>query len=220
MTRPLAVLRPAPGNAATVARIAALGRTAIALPLFATVALDWDIPDSAQFDALFFTSANAVRLAGAGLSALTTLPVYAVGAATAAAATAAGLHVAHVGDRDGTALRAAADAAGVRRALLLCGRDRTLDSGGIVARAIGVYAADPLPIPANDIARLAGSVALIHSPRAAARLAALIEDRTAIRIAAISRAAADAAGPGWDTIAVAPRPDDDALIAVAAALAD
>lgn len=220
MSRPLAVLRPEPGNAATVARIEALGRTAIALPLFATTPLDWEAPDPSGFDALLLTSANAVRLAGPGLAALAALPVHAVGAVTAEAARKAGLTVAHEGAADGTALLADAETAGVRRALLLTARDRKLDAGGIVAAAIAVYASEPLPIDASDLARLAGSVVLIHSPRAGARLAELVADPGAVRIAAISQAAADAAGPGWAAVAIAARPDDASVIAAAAALAD
>ena len=39
MTRPLAVLRPEPGNAATTQAIEALGRRAIRLPLFRVMPL-------------------------------------------------------------------------------------------------------------------------------------------------------------------------------------
>ena len=157
---PLAVLRPEPGNAVTVRRIEALGRAAIAMPLFAVTPLDWVAPDPAAFDAVLLTSANAVRMAGPQLARLASLPVYAVGGATADSARAAGLTVAHEGVDDGAALLAAAQAVGVRRALLLAGRDRGIDTGGIVARAVAVYASDPLPAP--DLARLPGSVALIH----------------------------------------------------------
>ena len=207
-------------SAATIERIEAQGRTAIALPLFAVTPLAWATPDPADFDALLLTSANAVRLAGPGLAPLAGLPVHTVGPATAEAARHAGLTIVGQGDGDGAALIAAAEAAGVRRALLLAGRERKLDAGGIVAQAIAVYASDPLAVADEAIARLAGSVALLHSPRAGARLAELVVDRSTIRLAAISRAAADAAGPGWGAVGVAARPDDDSLIAVAAALAD
>ncbi|MGH6705496.1 MAG: uroporphyrinogen-III synthase, partial [Sphingomicrobium sp.] len=65
---------------------------------------------------------------------------------------------------------------------------------------------------------LNGLVAAIHSPRAAARLAELANSRNLTSIAAISSAAADACGPGWERIEVAPRPDDMSLLAVAAML--
>lgn len=220
MNRPIAVLRPEPGNAATATRIEALGRRAVRLPLFATHAIDWTPPDASGFDALILTSAQAPRLAGAGLAALASLPVHAVGAATAAAAEAAGLRVVATGDDDATSLVTAAQANGVRRALFLGGRDRRVQAGGIVAQAIAVYAADAVAV---DIAALAGTVALLHSARAAQRLGALADDgpgRGGIATAAISSAVADAAGAGWARVAVSPLPTDDALIAAAIALPD
>jgi len=220
MSRAIAVLRPEPGNAATAARVEAMGYRAIRLPLFHVQPLDWSAPDAAGFDALILTSANAARLAGPELAALAALPVHAVGAATAQAARAAGLRVAAVGEGNAVDLIAAAQAAGVRRSLFLCGRDRALDAGGIVARAIPVYAADPLPVEGGA---LADTVALLHSARAARRLGEIADQaslRPRIRVAAISAAVADAAGPGWATLAAAARPEDSALLALAASLAD
>jgi len=218
MSRAIAVLRPEPGNAATARRVEQAGRTALRLPLFASRALDWTPPDPAAFDALILTSANAARLAGDSLKTLTGLPVYAVGEASAAAARAAGLSVAYVGTGDAAALTAHAERDGIRRALFLCGREHRLQPGGIVAQAIPVYAADPLPV---DIAALTDTVALLHSARAATCLATLAGPaRAAIAIAAISPAVAEAAGPGWASVAIAPAPSDDALIASAIALRD
>lgn len=221
MTRPLAVVRPEPGNTATAQRIAAAGMIAVRLPLFATRPLAWDVPDARDFDALLLTSANAVRLGGEGLRRLASLPLYAVGAATAAAARAAGLAPAHVGDGDGQALVATARASGVRRALSLAGRERTIATGGIVARVIAVYASDPLAIDRAALDELDGAVILLHSARAAARFADLIGSRRRhVRVAAISPAAAAAAGSGWADCAVAAAPTDAALIRAAATLAD
>jgi uroporphyrinogen-III synthase len=224
MSRALAVLRPEPGNAATAAAIEAMGLAAIRLPLFDIHAIDWTPPDVARFDALLLTSANAPRHAGPGLAALRGLPVHAVGEATATAARDAGLEVVAVGDRDGAALVAAAAASGVRRGLLLGGRDRALASNPIIAQAIAVYASDPVVVPVEALDQLAGAVVLLHSPRAARRVADLIDragiDRGTVRLAAISAAAADAAGADWEHIAAAPSPDDTALIVLARALAD
>lgn len=221
MTRPVAVLRPEPGSAVTAARVEAAGLTAIRLPLFAVHALDWAVPDPAAFDALMLTSANAPRLAGSGLDALAQLPVFAVGPATAAAAEARGLTIAGAGMRDGADLAATLAARGFTRALLLAGRERHLQAGGVIADAIAVYASDPLPIDAMTIELLAGGVALLHSARAAERFAALAGPiRASLRLAAISPAVADAAGPGWARVAAAPSPDDSALVALARRLAD
>jgi uroporphyrinogen-III synthase len=211
MTRPLAVLRPEPGNTATAARIEALGLTAIRLPLFETRPLAWTPPDPDRFDALLLTSANAVRHGGEGLTALRHLPVIAVGEATARAARAAGLTVEAVGAND--AAEAVRLSAG-KRLLHLAGRDR-VDVG---VEAIAVYAADPLAVA--SIAPLAGSVALLHSVRAAHRFAELVERDavTGLRIAALSRAVRDA-GPALPG-AFADRPADTALVTLAARLAD
>lgn len=224
MSRAIAVLRPEPGNAATAAAIEALGLTAIRLPLFEVHAIDWVAPDASRFDALLLTSANAPRHAGPGLAGLRSLPVHAVGDATAAAARDAGLEVVAVGGRDGAALVAAAAASGVRRGLLLGGRDRALASDPIIAEAIAIYASDPMAVPVEALDRLTGSVVMVHSPRAARRVADLIDragiDRRTVRLAAISAAAAQAAGDDWDRIAAAATPDDAALTALARALAD
>lgn len=224
MSRAVAVLRPEPGNAATAAALEALGLTAIRLPLFEIHAIDWAPPDATRFDALLLTSANAARHAGPGLAGLRSLPVHAVGGATAAAAREAGLEVVAVGDRDGAALVAAAAASGVRRGLLLGGRDRALGSDPIIAEAIAVYASDPVDVSPEALDQLAGSVMLVHSPRAARRVADLIDragiDRRTIRLAAISAAAADAAGGDWERVATAASPDDATLIALARTLAD
>lgn len=214
--KPLAVLRPEPGNTATAARIAAAGGTAIRLPLFAVRPLDWTVPDPADHDAVFLTSANAVRHAGPGLAALVALPVHAVGQATADAAIAAGLRVARVGDDDAMALAAAAEA---RRALHLAGRDRATATLPGVSRTIAVYASEPVTPDPAKLAALNGAVVLVHSPRAGARLAELVADRAGIAVAAISQAAATAAGPGWATVCVAARPGDAALVRAALALA-
>lgn len=218
--RPLAVLRPEPGNAATCARIAAAGGTALALPLFAVRALAWEAPASEQFDAVFLTSANAVRHSGVGLARYRNLPVFAVGEATADAARGAGFTVAAVGSSDGPVLAALARDHGVTWALHLAGRERAYDQLTGVATTIAVYASEPCDVATGDVDAITGSVALIHSPRAGARLAELVRDRSAIRLAAISDAALTAAGHGWAASIVADRPDDDALITAAFTLAD
>lgn len=217
MTRPLAVLRPEPGNAATAKRIEALGLKAVRLPLFEVRALAWDVPAPAAHDALIVTSANTLRHGGAGLTALKALPVLAVGQATADAARAAGFEVMLTGDGDAARLLDLAAAAGITRALHLGGRERTRPESARIAASIAVYASEPLPRPDPDAVH--GTVALLHSGRAARRLGELGADRSRGRIAAISRAVCDAAGPGWAATAIAATPDDAALIAAAATLA-
>lgn len=218
--KPLAVLRPEPGNAATSARIAAGGGVALALPLFEVRSLPWTPPPAARFDALFLTSANAVRHAGAALASYRDVPVFAVGNATAASAQAAGLTVAAVGDGDAVALAALAKEHGVRAALHLTSRDRTHASLPGVVVTIAVYASETTEPTTKQLAALAGAVTLIHSPRAGTRLAEIAPDRSATCIAAISPAALATAGAGWAAAAVAEQPNDESLIAAALALAN
>lgn len=224
MTRPIAVLRPEPGNGVTAVAIEARGRIAIRLPLFEVRPLAWQMPDPARFDALVITSANAVRHGGAGLAALLHLPVYAVGNATAQVARRAGFSIASVGNGGAAELVAAATASGVRRALHIGGRERTLEPGGAIAEIIAVYASEVLPIDRDAARRLHGSVALIQSARAGRRLAGLAEEhglgRAEIALAAVSAVAAAAAGGGWRQIAVAAEPSSEALIDLALALPD
>jgi uroporphyrinogen-III synthase len=227
MPRPIAVLRPEPGNSATARPIEALGLTAVRLPLFAVQPLIWQAPDAGRFDAIIVTSANAVRHAGPALDRFRHLPAFAVGKATAEAARTAGFSVALTGEGDAAALMAAAQRHGVTRALHVSGRDVSASDGGaegIIAERVTVYASEEVPIGRDELTALIGTVALLHSPRAGARLAALIDEagiaRATLDIAAISQAAADAAGHGWSAVAVAATPDDAALIATAQRLAD
>uniref|UniRef100_UPI0035C9C970 uroporphyrinogen-III synthase n=1 Tax=uncultured Sphingomonas sp. TaxID=158754 RepID=UPI0035C9C970 len=217
MTRTLAVLRPEPGNAATCGRAAAAGFATISLPFFAVRALDWDPPDPAEHDALVLTSANTVRFGGAGLDALKRLPVVAVGPHTAAAARAAGFDVMATGSGDGAEIARLAAARAVTRALHLTGRDRTLTAGGPIATVLPVYESVELPISPVALGTLAGTIALLHSARAARRLDALLAaagiDRSGIALAAFSDAIAAAAGRGWAGVATAASPDDAALFA-------
>lgn len=218
MTRPLAVLRPEPGNAATAMRVEAAGLSPIRLPLFAVAPVMWESPDPAGFDALLVTSANAMRQGGEGLERLRALPVLAVGEATAGAAAAAGFRVALTGQADAAALVAEA---GRSRLLHLAGRDR-VDLPGVTS--VTVYAADPLPVSPGQARSLAGSVALLHSARAARRLGEVADiaevGRRDIRVAALSEAVARAAGSGWAASTIASAPNDEVLVAAAAALAD
>jgi uroporphyrinogen-III synthase len=207
--RKLLVLRPEPGASATVSRARALGLDAAAVPLFAVEPVAWTVPDG-EFDALLLTSANAIRYGGAKLAALRALPVHAVGEATATSAREGGFTVASVGEVGVDELLAQIDPD--LRLLHLCGEDRREPSNARQAiTAVAVYRSVPL----NPRLDADGAVALVHSPRAAQRLAELVGDRSTILLAAISQAAADAAGVGWAAVEVAECPTDEALLALA-----
>lgn len=209
------VLRPEPGASSTVERARALGFDAVAVPLFEIQPIDWEAPGPAEFDGLLLTSANAVRFGGQKLDQLRQLPVYAVGETTAAAAQGAGFNVAATG-KEGVARLFDLIAPGLRL-LHLCGVDRK-EVAGAAHSITPVVAYRAKPIDAPDLSSAAGSVALIHSPRAGRRFTELVEDRSSISIAAISPAAAEAVGGGWKLVASAEHPTDDALLALAARL--
>jgi uroporphyrinogen-III synthase len=210
----LLVVRPEPGNARTTARLRAGGGAVLSRPLFAAAAIDWTPPDASAFDALLVTSTQAVRLAGVGLTRLASLPVIAVGAESAAVARAAGLHVAVTGDGGVHEALAAAATAGLHRPLHLAGREH-IDSGH---PTVIVYASADVPVEAAEFtAAAAGRIVLLHSVRAAQRVAALITDRQATGIAALSRAVLAAAGDGWGLAEAAGTPTDAALCTLALA---
>ena len=96
--RRLFILRPEPGASATAERARALGLDCVRVPLFEVEPLPWSAPDPAAFDGLLLTSANALRCGGDQLARLRSLPVHAIGEATADAARASGFDVATTGD--------------------------------------------------------------------------------------------------------------------------
>ncbi|WP_294029693.1 uroporphyrinogen-III synthase [Sphingopyxis sp.] len=218
---PLIVTRPEPGNAATTRRAEAMGFAVHAMPLFAARPIEWAAPEARNFDALLLTSAFAARLAGPGLADLSCLPVYAVGAATARAAEAAGLTVARTGTADASRLLDDMTSENIRDLLWLCGRDRSeFDPRGAAITALACYAVDPVDPPAEWSALIAApSILLAHSVRAAKRISDLAgEARAHLSLVAISPAVAAAAGEGWRRRAIADQPDDVAILAQARAL--
>lgn len=223
--KPVLILRPQPGSGESAARAASLGLLAVEAPLFTISPLPWEAPAPEAVASVMLTSANAARCAGSQLAAFTRLPCHAVGSATAAAARAAGFTDVSAGEADGKALLAAMAAAGVGSALHLCGREHIgLSHPEVRIERRVVYASDAVSaIPVEAVAALRdGAVALLHSPRAAALFARLVDaaglDRARIRLAAISGAAAEAAGGGWRTAARARVPADQALLELAAKL--
>lgn len=219
--RPLAILRPEPGGSLSAARAEALGiETIIRLPLFKVRPCDWKVPDPERFDAILMTSANAARHAGEGLDALKSLPVHAVGEATAAAARSAGMMVDRVGNAGiSELLEGLPDGL---RLLHLAGRHRRVppDLAQMVV-PVEVYTAVEREHP-EGIAQLEGAVACVHSPRAGKRLAELVPGnvRSTVSIAAISEAAAEACGEGWERVSTAKAPDDPTLLSLAKRLCD
>jgi len=209
------VVRPEPGASATAARARAMGHEPQVVPLLATAAMHWAIPDILP-DAVLLTSAAAVRHAGAQAAVLMALPALCVGAATAAAARAAGWRDVHAGSGNLQALLDAAAAGPHRRLLHLAGEDRTavVVPPALTIAVVVVYRAALRALPVlPDI-----EAALLHSARTAAHFAAEWDrhggHRGDVALYAISPAALAAAGAGWQSGHAAARPDDDALLAM------
>ena len=178
------ITRAQPGADSTAERVRALGHEAIIAPLLAVRALQDVQVDLRGVAALAFTSANGVR-AFSDLSAERALRVFAVGAATAQAARAAGFRLVLSADGDVDAL---AEGIGLRRgelrgAVLHPGAAEpagdlagALEKHGVEARRLILYETAPVKLEA-DAARqlLQADAALLHSPRAAQVLAGLLK---------------------------------------------
>ncbi|WP_338243695.1 uroporphyrinogen-III synthase [Aurantiacibacter hainanensis] len=214
------VIRPEPGLQSTLQGARDMGLAAIGLPLFEVMPRRWDAPDADGFDALLLGSANAVRHGGAALERYQSLPVHAVGEATAEAAREAGFTVERVGEGGLQAVLDANDTP--TRYLRLGGVEKVALKPGIHTVAErDVYEVRPLPITGSSQVglRTGKSCILLHSAAAARHFAAEIDrtglDRGAIHLACIGQRVADAAGSGWASVESAPQPSDSALLALA-----
>lgn len=210
----LLVTRPEPGGAATAARLGALGHDVQLTPLLALEPIAWQPPPQPPA-ALLVTSAAALRHAGPLPAGWHALPLFAVGAATAAAARAAGFADVRSGSAGVQALLDSMAAEGLSSALHLAGEDRTAVTlpPGFTLAIRTVYRAVLQPLAAPP----AADWVLLYSARTAAHFAAeadrLGAARAGLAIAAISPAALAAAGPGWQRAVAAATPDEDALLA-------
>lgn len=218
--RPLVIVRPEPGASATAEAARQLGLEPVVLSLFKVQRLEWEPPRPDDFDALLFTSANAVREGGPGMGPLRKLPAHCVGGATARAARDLGFEVGKVGEGRVDSLLESLPAG--LRLLHLCGwhrREPKLPRQEI--HVIPVYRAEELPAP-DGFRQIDESVICVHSPRAAALVGRTADDvglqRESIAIAAISPEAAQAAGNGWEAVVAAAEPSETALLAIAAEL--
>ena len=182
--RKIWITRAQPGADATASRVRALGHQAIVAPLLSVHPVDGAEIDLTGVGALAFTSANGVR-AFAELSNVRDLKVFAVGAATAAAAKAVGFRKVLSADGDVEALAegifgrqreitgvvlhpGAAEPAGDLVGIL--------NAQGVAARGLALYDTAPVAFTDEELAGLAGvEVALVHSPKAAEALAELLK---------------------------------------------
>ena len=218
---PVWITRARPGALTTAERVRGLGFEAIVDPLLAVETLDAEL-DLSHVTAIAFTSANGVE-AFARLSDVRDLPVFAVGRATAKAARGEGFASVASADGDVEDL-CALIAAGASGSVLWAGAKEPagdlvgmLRCRGMVARGVAVY--ETLErVPSDDtLARLeTPTTVLLHSPRAARALAAILRERPAptARFLCLSAAVAaplrEVAEPG--SVTFAPRPDETALL--------
>ena len=232
-TRPrVLVTRPSADAIPLAGELQRRGFDVLLQPLLRIELADDPLPDLSGVQALLFTSANGVR-AFSRCSELRTLPVFAVGDATAAAATAerflsvasAGGDVADLARLVQSRLDPAGGkllhAAGSAVAGDLAG---ALAAAGFAVERRQLYDARPVEgfDPAVQAALADGAVdaALFFSPRSAAsfvslvRAAGLAEACRDIAAFCLSNAVASAASNiAWRSIAVAPEPTQESLLA-------
>ena len=228
----LVVTRPQADSERTAAALRARGHEVLVAPLLRVEPVEAEL--SGGWGAVIITSANAPgAIAGhAAREALFKLPVFAVGRRSAEAARQAGFtDVATAGGdvRDLVLLIAARRADAKAPLLYLAGEDRAADLvaelavHGIAAEMAVVYRAATAPFPPALIAALAaGEVdAVLHFSKrsaenylAGAAQAGVAGQALGVRHICLSAQIAEPLmGAGASRIAIAPRPDEAALIA-------
>lgn len=218
------ITRAQPGADATAARVRALGCEALVAPLLAVRMLP-DVEISlAGVGALAFTSGNGVR-AFAKACAERSLPVFAVGAATAETAREMGFQTVRSADGDVSDLAQAiaAHREGIGGLVLHPGAAELAgDLAGALARAqvetrtLTLYDTVPVPLSAAVLEQLSTvDVALVHSAKGGRALAAVLEahPQPHLRLLAMSEAAlAPLAQTAAVAKAAAPFPLEAALL--------
>ena len=224
------IIRSQPGAAESERRVRDIDLTPLCEPIFSLEPMPADLP---AFDALAFTSLNAVRMFSA-LCPIRDKPAFCVGRRTADEAHAMGFLNVVSADGEAGALfnRIQADLPNGYSVLHagneesrgdLCGR---LNDAGRTCFFRALYRAAPLSRPGPILERhLTGSdpvdAVLIHSPRAAAILAGFLSLRSTaspLRIAAISPAAAAPLKNYATETAIASSPDETSLLMALKAL--
>jgi len=193
------ITRAQPGADATAARVRSLGHQAFVTPLLVVEKREPGPLDLAGVGALAFTSANGLA-AFCELTGDRTLPVFAVGAATAAAARAAGFKRVLSADGDVAALAEGliARRTELRGAVLHPGAAEpagdlagALERHGIETRRLILYDTAPAVLTDKDIATLPElDIALVHSVKGAKALAQALKAHPlpGLRVLTLSKA--------------------------------
>ena len=231
------VTRPEPDAQATLARLDALGISAVAAPVMVRQTLDASLPPPDGFTAMVLTSANAVRaLAERGvLEQYRHLPVFAVGDRTARDASEAGFE--RVSSAAG-ALQDLVNAMTIARMrgpiFYPTGKHQSADLAkalaplGVMVATAKIYdmvAIDALP--AQILAELGGEIGavLAYSRRTAEIFATLAtslprDKRSKLAMLCLSETVAEPLLEArFSRISLADRPDEDAMMALALAFA-
>jgi len=223
MSLKVAITRALPGAETTARRLRARGAVPVLAPLLTIAPRPFDA-DVADAQALAFTSAAGVRRFAEG-SERRDLPAFAVGAASAAAARAAGFTNVQSADGDVAAL------ARLARALLDPARGPVLHISGahVAGDLVGAlteagfsaerrvaYEAECVTATPEGL-RTPVDIVLFHSARAGEAYLQLGAPHAALmRAACLSAAVAAAAGAAaWVSVVIAPHPNDDALVQAA-----
>jgi uroporphyrinogen-III synthase len=226
------ITRPEPASERTAAALAARGHDVWKVPLMRIEPIAADL--AGRWGAVIVTSANAPAAIAdnAAIAALRKLPLFAVGERSAQAARQAGFaDVSSAGGdvRDLVQLVRERQADTAAPLLYLAGKDRAADligelaAHGIAAEIRVVYRAVTAPFPDELVAALqaGGDVqAVLHFSRrsaenyvAGARAAGVAELAMAVRHYCLSaQVAAPLNAAGAKRVAVAPRPEEAALI--------
>jgi uroporphyrinogen-III synthase len=188
------ITRTQPGAEVTAERVRAMGHEAVVAPLLAVQFMAEAHIDLKGVGALAFTSANGVR-AFVEQSGERSLRVFAVGAATAQAARAAGFQtvLSADGDVDALAEGIAARRGQLRGAVLHPGAAEpagdlvgALEKHGVEGRRAILYETRPVKLADDEAERLLRcDAALLHSPRAAKVLAQLLKARPQPKLRAL-----------------------------------
>jgi uroporphyrinogen-III synthase len=197
------------------------------------VAADLSGAGSENWAGVIVTSANALRVTEGKLSALLSLPLYAVGARTAEAAHEAGFSTVYTADGDARALTALIAAQAVTMAgplLYLAAELRAADleaelkPHGVTVTTRAVYRTLALPLPAEfaNALRSAQLDAVLHYSKrsaeaflAGASVTGLNAQALAVRHLCLSeQVAAPLAAAGAKNIAIAGTPDESAMISL------
>jgi uroporphyrinogen-III synthase len=232
------VTRPEPDAGETAARLEALGIETLVVPLLERAALHTALPAAHQLAALALTSANALRALEerGALKAFRSLPVFAVGEHTAAAASDAGFRRVTVAGGTLSHLAAEIEASGIRGPVFYpAARHQSGDLAAalkafgvetVVARVYEMRARATLP--AETLAALgtdAIGAALFYSRRTAETFVALAGTlapaaRRSFGVLCLAEpVAAPLLAVGFSRVALADAPNEDAMMTLALAFA-